>query len=435
MTPARTAQARYWAFYWPLALTGAVTVLGTQIQNGVLARMEDAAAALAAYAVAQAVLSLFNAAQAFAPQLTTRFARGPKATVRVRRFILGISITLAGLVALLATFGQPLIIASFSLSPALQAQTFAFLLALAPLVWLNGLRFYLIGRLIQQERTGRVTVLNGVHLTVLIVALAAGLALHLGPVPTLVGAQALAGLVHAALAMGALRPSKQPLRPGAEPEADSDADSESVPSYQRLRAFFGPVVLTGVMFALSRPILYAAIGGTGDGILTIAALRIAFDFTFFFQQAANQFRHFFVTFGLDALAEKRRFMFRVALGLTLAMSGTAFTPLGPLLIAQGIGAEPEVTGRALAALQVMTLLPLLIIVRNLFHGILMVEERTGGMALGSVLRVLTIAGLAQLLAPAGLLTPSTAAWTLLAGFATETATVAYRALRPRALAP
>lgn len=423
-----TAQARYWAFYWPLALTGAVTVLGTQIQNGVLARMEDAAAALAAYAVAQAVLSLFNAAQAFAPQLTTRFARGPEATARVRGFILGISLALAGLVALLATFGQPLIIASFSLSPALQAQTFAFLLALAPMVWLNGFRFYLVGRLIQQERTGRVTVLNGVHLTVLIVSLAAGLALHLGPVLTLVGAQALAGLVHATLAIGALRP-------GAEAAAGSEAESEEVPSYQRLRAFFGPVVLTGIMFALSRPILYAAIGGTGDGILTIAALRIAFDFTFFFQQAANQFRHFFVTFGLDAMAEKRRFMIRVALGLTLAMALTAFTPLGPLLIAEGIGAEAEVTCRALAALQVMTLLPLLIILRNLFHGILMVEERTGGMALGSVLRVLTIAGLAQLLAPVGLLTPSTAAWTLLAGFAMETAVVAYRVLHIRTLAP
>ena len=423
-----TAQARYWAFYWPLALTGAVTVLGTQIQNGVLARMEDAAAALAAYAVAQAVLSLFNAAQAFAPQLTTRFARGPEATARVRGFILGISLALAGLVALLATFGQPLIIASFSLSPALQAQTFAFLLALAPIIWLNGLRFYLVGRLIQQERTGRVTVLNGVHLTVLIVSLAAGLALRLDPVLTLVGAQALAGLVHATLAIGALRP-------GAEAAAGSEAESEEVPSYQRLRAFFGPVVLTGIMFALSRPILYAAIGGTGDGILTIAALRIAFDFTFFFQQAANQFRHFFVTFGLDAMAEKRRFMIRVALGLTLAMALTAFTPLGPLLIAEGIGAEAEVTRRALAALQVMTLLPLLIILRNLFHGILMVEERTGGMALGSILRVLTIAGLAQLLTPVGLLTPSTAAWTLLAGFATETAVVAYRVLRLRALAP
>jgi hypothetical protein len=423
-----TAQARYWAFYWPLALTGAVTVLGTQIQNGVLARMEDAAAALAAYAVAQAVLSLFNAAQAFAPQLTTRFARGPEATARVRGFILGISLALAGLVALLATFGQPLIIASFSLSPALQAQTFAFLLALAPMVWLNGLRFYLVGRLIQQERTGRVTVLNGVHLTLLIVSLAAGLALRLDPVLTLVGAQALAGLVHATLAIGALRP-------GAEAAAGSEAESEQVPSYQRLRAFFGPVVLTGIMFALSRPILYAAIGGTGDGILTIAALRIAFDFTFFFQQAANQFRHFFVTFGLDAMAEKRRFMIRVALGLTLAMALTAFTPLGPLLIAEGIGAEAEVTRRALAALQVMTLLPLLIILRNLFHGILMVEERTGGMALGSILRVLTVAGLAQLLAPVGLLTPSTAAWTLLAGFATETAVVAYRVLRLRALAP
>jgi hypothetical protein len=37
------------------------------------------------------------------------------------------------------------------------------------------------------------------------------------------------------------------------------------------------------------------------GLVAIAALRVAFDFAMLFQQAANQFRHFFVTFGLDDL--------------------------------------------------------------------------------------------------------------------------------------
>lgn len=414
-------QGRYWAFYWPLALTGAVTVLGSQIQNGVLARLDEAATTLAAYAVAQAVLALFNAAQAFVPQLTNRFAHGDAARRRVRGYVLGLSALLTLAVALLATLGQRLIAFSFSLSPDLEGLVFAFLLALAPLVWLNGLRFYLIGRLIQREQTGWVTVLNGIHLAVLIAALATGLTLAWGPVATLVGAQALAGVVHAALAGTALSRTTPRATSGDEP---------ILPSYGRLSAFFGPVVFTGVMFALSRPLLYGAIGGAGDGILTIAALRIAFDFTFFFQQAANQFRHFFVTFGLADLAEKRRFMLRVTFGLTLAMALTGFTPLGTLLIAQGIGADAVVTERALAALQVMTLLPLLIIVRNYFHGILMVEERTGGMAQGSLLRVLTIFLLASALAPANLLTPAGAAWILLAGFAAETLVVAWRARPP-----
>ena len=44
-----------------------------------------------------------------------------------------------------------------------------------------------------------------------------------------------------------------------------------------------------------------------DGLLTIAALRVAFDFSMIFQQAANQFRHFFITFGFTDLQNKDTF--------------------------------------------------------------------------------------------------------------------------------
>lgn len=43
-------QRQYWRFYWPLALTGMVTLVGRQFQNGVLASYEDAAGELAAFA-------------------------------------------------------------------------------------------------------------------------------------------------------------------------------------------------------------------------------------------------------------------------------------------------------------------------------------------------------------------------------------------------
>ena len=75
-------------------------------------------------------------------------------------------------------------------------------------------------------------------------------------------------------------------------------------SYRELAHFFIPVSTTGVMFALSRPILFAFVARVPDGLLTIAALRVAFDFSMIFQQAANQFRHFFITFGFTDMHSK-----------------------------------------------------------------------------------------------------------------------------------
>ncbi|MEE4380373.1 MAG: hypothetical protein V2J02_00110 [Pseudomonadales bacterium] len=414
MSPgAPSRQREYWSFYWPLALTGAVGVIATQVQNGVLARYEDAVTELAVFALAQSVFGLFNAALNFTPQLATQFARGPAARGRTLAFVLTVATAFAAIVATVGVAGDALLEAAFGIEPAMRARVDAYLVLLGPVLLLNGWRLFQVGLLVQARRTGRVTLLNTLYLGTVVAVLVAGFAAGAPATGTLVGAQAIAAAAHGAVGTVLVRSL-----PGGP--------AEPAPTVRRLLAFFLPVATTGVMFALSRPVLYAFVARMPDGLTSIAALRVGFDFTFLFQQASNQFRHFFVAFGLDDLPGKRRFMGAVTAGITGLMLAVAATPLGDLVLRHGLGVRGAVLDRALDVILVMTGLPVVIIVRNYFHGILMVRERTGGMAVGGVLRVGGIAGLAALTSAAGWLDHVVAAWILLAGFAVETGVVGLR---------
>jgi hypothetical protein len=173
------------------------------------------------------------------------------------------------------------------------------------------------------------------------------------------------------------------------------------------------------MFALSRPILFAFVARTPDGIATIAALRVAFDFSMIFQQAANQFRHFFISFGFDDLSSKRRFMAIICAGITTIMLIYSLTPLYQWVWGSLMGLPPELISIARDATLIMCLMPAIIIYRNYFHAHLMMMRRTEGMAYGSILRVVGIYACAQLFFSLGWLSPINASFILILGFIIE----------------
>jgi len=411
---------QYWRFYWPLALMGLAGVLSLQLQNAALARYPDAVTELATFALAQGTFGLFNAALNFVPQLANVFARAPAARERSLRFVLGVSIVFAFIVEALAATapGAALLTAIYGLDETLRPRVLGWLCLLAPVLIVNGARQFCNGLLIQLRLTGRVTLLNTTYLGSVAVVLFGGFQLGLPAVWTVVGAQGIAGLVHLALGTALVARHHKPPPGGRE-----------TPSIAQLARFFAPVATTGIMFAISRPVLYALVARTPEGTVAIAAMRVAFDFTMLFQQAANQFRHFFVTFGLESLPTKRRFMAMVAGGITALMLTVALTPLGDWILIHALGVRGAVRDRALEVVLVMCLLPAIIVARNYFHGILMVRERTGGMAAGGILRVAGIYLLAQTLAVFHALDHVTAAWVLIAGFVIETATVTLGGLR------
>jgi hypothetical protein len=257
--------------------------------------------------------------------------------------------------------------------------------------------------------TGWVTTLTVTYLTSVLVGLVIGFTLGLKPVHVLVGAEGVALLIQLALSL--LIRSRR-YRPPADPE---HADL----SYLELLRFFLPMATTAVMFALSRPILYAFVARTPDGVLAIAAMRVAFDFATIFQQAANQFRHFFVTFGWNDLQLKRRFLALVCAGITAIMLAVALTPLSELVWGKLMGIPDPVREISEQVLLVMCLMPALIVLRNYHHGRLMVERRTSGMAAGGILRVAAILLAAQACTMTGWLNYLSASFILILGFLVE----------------
>jgi hypothetical protein len=173
------------------------------------------------------------------------------------------------------------------------------------------------------------------------------------------------------------------------------------------------------MFALSRPILFAFVARMPDGLLTIAALRVAFDFSMIFQQAANQFRHFFITFGFTDLRNKIRFMIVICGGLTGCMLLFTLTDLADLVWNKSMGLSTELTGLAIDVTLIMCLMPAIIIYRNYYHGRLMNERKTGGMAYASIIRVIGIYVAAQILFTLQWLSHTSAAFILILGFVIE----------------
>ena len=412
---------QYWRFYWPLALTGVAMVLSVQFQNAALARYPEAVTELAVYALGYGAFGFFRASLNFIAQLTTVFARSPAATRRCHRYVFLVSTLIMLPLIYLGNSegGAWLLAAAFGTDPDLTARVQEYLVYLAPIVLLGAQRFYYTGLLVQARLTGWVTVLNLIFLVAVILGLIAGFSLGYRPVYVLVGSEAAAIALQLLLTIWVKRVHYQP---------PPVVEYEDV-TYRELTAFFIPVSMTGVMFALSRPVLFAFVGRLPEGIPTIAALRVAFDFSMLFQQAANQFRHFFVTFGLDDLPGKRLFMALIGTGLTGIMLIFALTPLSAWVWRDLISIPEAVLTMSVQVFLVLCLMPAVIIIRNYFHGRLMVERRTSGMAVGSALRVVGIYFGAMACFNLGILNHMTAAGLLILGFVIETAVVIQAAAR------
>ncbi len=409
-------QRQYWRFYWPLALTGLMMLLGRQFQNGVLASYEDAARELATFAFAMSIFMSFGALLVFVPQMANVLARSPRGHAVCLRFTVAVCLLITLPVALAAYWapGGVLVAWIFDLDGQTKRTVVQYLRFLTPLILIAGLRQYYTGMLIQARRTGTVTLLNVVALLGLIGMLLVGLWRGWRAVPTLALAKIVSDGLHTALAvlLYALR-YRRPARP----------EHEDL-TYRDVLAFYWPVALTSLMFALSRPILYAFLGRTREAIVTVAATRVAFDFSMVFGSAINQFRHFFVTFGLRDAAGVRRFMMRATIAVVVLMVLVVFTPLTGLILRGLLNIPDDVLARAVQALRILCIWPLAMALRNYFHGQLLTRRRTGGMAAGGACRVAAVYVASWLLHGIGWLDPASAAAILVLGFLAEAVTAA-----------
>ncbi len=373
---------RYWAFYWPLALTACFLLIGMQIFNAVLARYPNAERELAVFAYAISIIQFLEVALAFMPQMVMVYARTAVARKRVLRFCLVTGSLFSSFALFLGgtDVGRSWIILVYPVEGALLDDMTLYLLYLFPTVLLRSGFHYFAGLLTQNDRTRWVSVsaFAGVGLGVFFCLY--GYYSGWAAMPTLVSAQMSASLGMLLCAVFAYRKFYQ---------IEVPTDFED-PSYRQLFSYFWPVSLTGMSFGLGRPLVYAFVSRTPDALLTIAALRVGLDFFMISQMALNQFRSLIPSLGMDNLREKKRFIAGVTTVFTLLMATVIFSPLDQLVFRQWLGLNEQLYSLVRQTLMMVMATPVILAIRNYYHGILLINKQTKGIALGSACRIVTI---------------------------------------------
>lgn len=395
-------------------MTGVTIILANQFQNGALARYPNATVELAIFAYAFSTFSVFRAALVFVPQMSNLLGRSRRAQRTLVGFIIliGVGLTAPLLFLGYSSLGAAWIGRIFGIDGEILSAVLSYVRLLAPLVPIVAFRQYFMGLLIQMRSTRLVTVLNLLHLATLFAVLFLGYRSSWSAVETLVTAQWSAAIVHLAILGAAVRWTYQ-LPELEHPEL----------TYSQTLAFFWPVAVTSMMFAMSRPILYALVSLRTDALVAVASLRIAFDLAIFFHQPLNQFRNLFATFGTRDLAGLRRFQIEVVVVLTAAMVIVSWTRLDTLVLTRLLGIEGPVLRYAEEAFRILCALPIVVGARNYFHGIALARLATNGMAVGALFRVFAISVCAGTAAYFGGLDHRVAASILVLGFAAEAVVV------------
>lgn len=402
---------------------GAATLLASQFQNATLARYPNAVQELATFAIAASIFAINRSFLAFVPQMANVFNRSMHGARVCFRFVIGMSLMLAVPTAFLGFTapGGALVAGLFGLDVTASANVSLYLKIVTPVILIEGARFYWMGLLVQAHRTFTVTVLNVIYLTVTGITLIVGFQLEWAPVVTVGVSQLAAANCHAALSLIMVS------RLYRLPEKQEHGHL----TYRDTFQFFWPLALNSVMFAFTRPVIYAFVSRTPEPENTIAALRVAFEFTIIFFDSLNQFRHLYVTFGREDPQGIKQFMILIMLLILGLMLTIVFTPLGSFFFGTLLGVPAEVERMALQTTLVLCIVPLAMTLRNYFHGLSLIHRQTGRMGFSGVVRIICLVALSWMAYQHGWLDNKTAAAVLASGYLIEALTVmAYNRYRP-----
>lgn len=382
--PPLTNRRLLW-FFAPLAAIGLIQVGGPVAMNGVLLRSDEGVSALAACTLALGLLAPLQAILVFVPQLSMVFGRDAAGRRATLRFTAGGLMMLAGLCWLLvaAPTGPVLLAWIYPVGGAMLADVRLYLLALLPMLVLDGCGRWANGQLLLRGRSALPTTLEGSALGLQIALMAIGLSLSLDPVIVIVAAVIIAGTLGQGGTIAAA------LRAIREHAVDPDAPAAPAPGVRQQLRFFAPLATTSLCFAAGKSILLVALTRTssGDPTLEVAVFGLLLSLNLLFNQPVNQTRHLFTAYGHRDLPAVRRFAFLVNAAVVAGAALMVATPLVTWYLAAIQGASGRPLELAVAAAPWVLALPIAAAFRGDAHGRALLAKRTGVVGTAALLRL------------------------------------------------
>lgn len=416
-------EKKYWQFFWPLALLALAFQSGRLAQNFILLEMEGGVSKLATFSLALSIFMPFHAAMVFLPQAYTILVRDQKSFRAGIRFA---AILITGLLAILSLFayspvGTWLLPKIYQIPGESMDTLLLYLRWFMPQLVFQGITAFIGGLFIQWHRTGAFTTVRVCEVSVLLGSLFLFVRWFEDPVLIIGLSRVLGWGASTILALLLFYRLRRPFKPSEE-EA---ADPAGLPQFSKL---FFPMAITSMMFALNRPILFYFVTRipditTAESDVIVSAITLGINFIMLFQSMGNQYRHVGAAFSKRDPQGSKRFLIQLTGLLVFLMAVAIISPFLQFFLVQMQNATGEVLAAATSAILVMAPTPFLIGFRNYFHGLAMVNRRTGIMGFAGLSRNLATLLCSMLLLQLGLLNVYTAAGIVITAFLAEAATV------------
>jgi hypothetical protein len=381
--PAASTRVRAVALLLPSALNLGIAQILAPALNALLARTSDPEPAIGGFAVALGISGLVALPQLRIQHLTLVFLDGRKSRDALRRFVLlfvGVVTAAAVLVALTPLAGI-LLEYVFATDGALRDEAASSLIALVPFPALAVLRMHLYGIALRAERPRIVwggTV--GGATSVLVIATALLLA---GSDGAVLAAAAVSG--GAAIECAALWFATQGI------DADTALPDAGSLSQRTLHVFFLPLLFAAFLPAVSTPIIMAAVARAPEPNVSLAAFPLAMSVFTFATLVAGGVQP--TVLALFSRGDEARGIGRFALLVGFVALGGILPvawipPLSELVVGDVLGAEGRLQDLTIVGLKVLSVLPPLMTLEQLYAAALLRTKRTRALVYVNAWRLL-----------------------------------------------
>lgn len=412
-------EKKYWQFFWPLALLAVAFQSSRLAQNFILLEMDGGVSNLAIYSLALSIFMPFHATMVFLPQAYTILVRDARSFQAGIRFAVLLVLLLVSVLSLFAytSFGTWLLPKIYRIPPESMDTLLLYLRWFMPQLVFQAVTAFIGGLFIQWHRTGAFTAVRVCEVSVLVGCLFFAVRMTDDPVIIIGWARILGWGSSSVLALFLYFRLRRPFLP-----------SEEAADLSQFSKLFLPMAVTSLMFALNRPILFYFVTRIPDLTTTesnviVAAITLAINFIMLFQSVGNQYRHVGAAFSKRDPRGSRNFLIQLTGLLVLLMGLAIVSPFLKFFLVQMQNATGQVLTAAISAILVMAPTPFVIGFRNYFHGLAMVNRRTGIMGFAGLSRNLATLFGSFLFLQYGLLNVYTAALIVISAFFAEAATV------------
>lgn len=164
-------------------------------------------------------------------------------------------------------------------------------------------------------------------------------------------------------------------------------------SYMMIMGFFAPLIISSFINSLAKPIIDSGLARTINPEIAISAYAVAWGLGVIIVSPLMMFHQVPLNF-IESEKDKepvKKFAIYLGLASSAILAVIAFTPIGYYILENLIGVTKEICNMAIDVLKIMTIMPLIVIVRQYYWGILMKKHMTKYVSFGKIVNLVALA--------------------------------------------